>query len=74
MKQYVICQMINGEKYLAAYAETKQEAIEKAELLGLRTGNRYIVITCRGNRRVNVSLNNVRDYIIINKSSNIRNY
>ncbi|MEJ9182628.1 DUF3933 family protein, partial [Bacillus thuringiensis] len=25
MKQYVICQMINGEKYLAAYAETKQE-------------------------------------------------
>ena len=44
MKQYVICQMINGEKYLA-YAETKQEAIEKAELLGLRTGNRYIVIT-----------------------------
>ena len=44
MKQYVICQMINGEKYLAAYAEQKQ-AIEKAELLGLRTGNRYIVIT-----------------------------
>ena len=37
MKQYVICQIINGEKYLAAYAETKQEAIEKAELLGLRT-------------------------------------
>ena len=29
MKQYVICQMINGEKYLVAYAETKQEAIEK---------------------------------------------
>ncbi len=74
MKQYVICQMINGEKYLAAYAETKQEAIEKAELLGLRTGNRYIVITAGGSRRVNVSLNNVRDYIIINKSSNIRNY
>ncbi|MED3274889.1 DUF3933 domain-containing protein [Bacillus thuringiensis serovar silo] len=45
MKQYVICQMINGEKYLAAYAETQQEAIEKAELLGLRTGNRYIFIT-----------------------------
>ncbi|EEM42194.1 hypothetical protein bthur0013_19060 [Bacillus thuringiensis IBL 200] len=37
--------MIGGHKYLAAYAETKQEAIEKAELLGLRTGNRYIVIT-----------------------------
>ncbi|AXO92688.1 DUF3933 domain-containing protein [Bacillus anthracis] len=45
MKQYVICQIINGEKYLATYAETKQEAIEKAELLGLRTGNRYTVIT-----------------------------
>ncbi|EMI9088422.1 TPA: DUF3933 family protein [Bacillus thuringiensis] len=45
MKQYVICQIINGEKYLAAYAETKQDAIEKAELLGLRTGNRYTVIT-----------------------------
>ncbi len=34
MKQYVICQIINGDKYLAAYAETKQDAIEKAELLG----------------------------------------
>ncbi|MBE7120894.1 DUF3933 family protein [Bacillus cereus] len=45
MKRYVICQMIDGDKYLAAYAETKQDAIEKAELLGLRTGNRYIVIT-----------------------------
>lgn len=45
MKQYVICQIIDGHKYLAAYAETKQEAIEKAELLGLRTGNRYTVLT-----------------------------
>ncbi|MED0986887.1 DUF3933 family protein [Bacillus paramycoides] len=45
MKQYVICQIIDGDKYLAAYAETKQDAIEKAELLGLRTGNRYVVIT-----------------------------
>ena len=45
MKQYVICQIIDGHKYLAASAETKQEAIEKAELLGLRTGNRYTVIT-----------------------------
>ncbi|MGZ7147734.1 DUF3933 family protein [Bacillus sp. BC08] len=45
MKKYVICQIINGEKYLAAYAETKQDAIEKAELLGLRTGSRYTVIT-----------------------------
>jgi hypothetical protein len=45
MKHYVICQVINETKYLAAYAETKQEAIEKAELLGLRTGERYIVIT-----------------------------
>ncbi|MED1300436.1 DUF3933 domain-containing protein [[Bacillus thuringiensis] serovar konkukian] len=45
MKQYVICQIINEKKYLAAYGETKQEAIEKAELLGLRTGNRYTVIT-----------------------------
>lgn len=44
MKQYVICQMINGEKYLAAYAETQQEAIEKAELLGLRTGDRKSVV------------------------------
>ncbi|MEH6980332.1 DUF3933 family protein, partial [Bacillus pseudomycoides] len=25
MKQYVICQVIDGTKYLAAYAETKQE-------------------------------------------------
>ena len=33
------------EKIFSRYAETKQEAIEKAELLGLRTGNRYIVIT-----------------------------
>ncbi|MGU3372600.1 DUF3933 family protein [Bacillus mycoides] len=47
MKQYVICQMIDGDKYLAAYAETKQDAIEKAELLGLRTGNRYIIITAK---------------------------
>ncbi|MEK4742074.1 MULTISPECIES: DUF3933 family protein [unclassified Bacillus (in: firmicutes)] len=47
MKQYVICKMIDGDKYLAAYAETKQDAIEKAELLGLRTGNRYIVITAK---------------------------
>ncbi|RAN88402.1 DUF3933 domain-containing protein [Bacillus sp. SRB_28] len=47
MKQYVICQIIDGDKYLAAYAETKQDAIEKAELLGLRTGNRYIVITAK---------------------------
>lgn len=31
MKQYVICQMIDGDKYLAAYAETKQDAIEKAD-------------------------------------------
>lgn len=45
MKQYVICQVIEGKKYLAAYAETKQEAIEKAELLGLRTGERYVVVT-----------------------------
>ncbi|KFN01280.1 DUF3933 domain-containing protein [Bacillus clarus] len=45
MKQYVICQIIDGSKYLAAYAETKQEAIEKAELLGLRTGEHYVVIT-----------------------------
>ncbi|MBK5448159.1 DUF3933 family protein [Bacillus sp. TH22] len=47
MKQYVICQIIDGDKYLAAYAETKQDAVEKAELLGLRTGNRYIVITAK---------------------------
>ena len=42
-----ICNLPNYQwrKYLAAYAETKQEAIEKAELLGLRTGNRYTVIT-----------------------------
>ena len=45
MKQYVICQIINGEKYLAAYAESKHDEIEKAELLGLRTGNRSTVIT-----------------------------
>lgn len=45
MKQYVICQVIDGIKYLAAYAETRQEAIEKAELLGLRTGDRYVVVT-----------------------------
>ena len=45
MKQYVICQVIHGTKYLAAYAETKKEAIEKAELLGLRTGERYVVVT-----------------------------
>ncbi|EEL51043.1 MULTISPECIES: DUF3933 family protein [Bacillus cereus group] len=45
MKQYVICQVIDGMKYLAAYAETRQEAIEKAELLGLRTGGRYVVVT-----------------------------
>ncbi|CAM4172665.1 DUF3933 domain-containing protein [Bacillus manliponensis] len=45
MKTYVICQVIGGEKYLAAYAETKEEAIQKAELLGLKTGERYIVVT-----------------------------
>ncbi|MFD0771396.1 DUF3933 family protein [Bacillus sp. CGMCC 1.60114] len=45
MNRYVICQIINETKYLAAYAETKKEAIEKAELLGLRTGERYTVIT-----------------------------
>ena len=46
MKQYVICQIINGEKYLATYAETKEEAIEKAELLGLQT---IIVMKSRAN-------------------------
>ncbi|MGR5985725.1 DUF3933 family protein [Bacillus cytotoxicus] len=47
MKQFVICQVIAGTKYLATYAETKQEAIEKAELLGLRTGERYVVISAK---------------------------
>ncbi len=66
--------MINGEKYLAAYAETKQEAIEKSRTVRIKNGKSLHSYYCRGSRRVNVSLNNVRDYIIINKPSNIRNY
>lgn len=46
MKQYVICQMIGGHKYLAAYAETKQEAIEKAELLGVNVKMIMYIFTC----------------------------
>ncbi len=52
-KQYVNCQMINGEKYLAGLCGDKQEAMKKSRTVyDLRNAEiRYIVITEKKSRQ-----------------------
>jgi hypothetical protein len=44
MNQFVICKAENGTKYIAAYAETMEDADHKAAMLGLKTGEHYIIL------------------------------
>ncbi|MBO9130941.1 DUF3933 family protein [Bacillus sp. 165] len=44
MNQFVICKEENNKKYIAAYGETMEDANHKAAMLGLKTGEHYIIL------------------------------
>lgn len=44
MKRYAVCQIEEHRNLIVAYGETMEEAIQKAEEWGIRTGKRVVVM------------------------------